>query len=374
MNKKLLAIAVAGALAAPGMALAQASTVQIYGLLKVEYGKASQPNTAANLARHNIDAQNSGAGSNIGFKGEEKLGSGLSTWFQCETEARFTHSTPATTGQGWCNRNTALGLKGGWGNLFFGRWDSPFKQAVGTTRMLNEAGWIGVQHFLAGGTGGGAFEYDFSRRNVHSVNYYTPNFGGFMGRGQYTTTNAAINQLSTTATKGRAVSVSGTYRGGPLVVVAAMAKHDDNQATEAGGAAGDKEDAKMIGASYVFGKLKLGVTLTDLEAEEGATLISAERRNWNVALDWQITGPGKVRFGYTNAGDYKGTGFAGISDTGAKMYQVGYLHKLSKRTEVGATYAKVSNDTNGSFNLNGLSNDVLGDDANVIVFQMYHSF
>ena len=32
MNKKLLAVAVAGALAAPGVALAQASNVQIYGV------------------------------------------------------------------------------------------------------------------------------------------------------------------------------------------------------------------------------------------------------------------------------------------------------------------------------------------------------
>ena len=38
MQKKLLAVAVAGALGAPAFALAQTSTVQIYGTMYVEYG------------------------------------------------------------------------------------------------------------------------------------------------------------------------------------------------------------------------------------------------------------------------------------------------------------------------------------------------
>ena len=37
MNKKLIAVAVAGALGAPGAALAQASTVQIYGTVVLNY-------------------------------------------------------------------------------------------------------------------------------------------------------------------------------------------------------------------------------------------------------------------------------------------------------------------------------------------------
>jgi len=37
MNKKLMAIAVAGALAAPAAALAQSSTVQVYGTVLINY-------------------------------------------------------------------------------------------------------------------------------------------------------------------------------------------------------------------------------------------------------------------------------------------------------------------------------------------------
>ena len=37
MQKKLMAVAVAGALGAPAVALAQSSTVQVFGTLYVEY-------------------------------------------------------------------------------------------------------------------------------------------------------------------------------------------------------------------------------------------------------------------------------------------------------------------------------------------------
>jgi len=57
MNKKLMAVAVAGALAAPALAFAQASTVQIYGKLTYEYGIADQGN-----GRPNVDYADSPGG------------------------------------------------------------------------------------------------------------------------------------------------------------------------------------------------------------------------------------------------------------------------------------------------------------------------
>ena len=120
MNKKLMALAVASALGTPAVALAQgASTVQIYGTAYLEYSAADQG--GGGLADVDIFQT---PGSNIGFKGEEALGGGMSAWFQCESSASFN-----TGGASWCSRNSAIGFKGGWGNLFFGQWDTPFKRA-----------------------------------------------------------------------------------------------------------------------------------------------------------------------------------------------------------------------------------------------------
>ncbi len=83
MNKKVMALAVAGALGAPAVAFAQASNVQIYGTAYIEYGYFKQgSNTNGQL--NNVDALQT-PGSSIGFKGEEALGGGMSAWFQCES-------------------------------------------------------------------------------------------------------------------------------------------------------------------------------------------------------------------------------------------------------------------------------------------------
>src|SRR6476469_8584598 len=94
MQKKLLAVAVAGVLGAPAVAMAQSSTVQIFGTVYAEYSYARQglaPGQAGPLGVNdfqNIDFLQS-PGSEIGFKGEEKLGGGLSAWFQCSATMNY---------------------------------------------------------------------------------------------------------------------------------------------------------------------------------------------------------------------------------------------------------------------------------------------
>ena len=89
MNKKLMAVAVASALAAPAVAMAQStSSVQMYGSIYMEYAFTSPGSTAAGAKPAGVDILQA-PGSNIGFKGEEKLGGGMSAWFQCESSADF---------------------------------------------------------------------------------------------------------------------------------------------------------------------------------------------------------------------------------------------------------------------------------------------
>src|SRR3990167_2283274 len=128
MQKKLMVVAVAGALSAPALALAQASTVQIYGKAVIDYSYIDQSRT-----KPNSDTLSSEGGM-IGFKGTEALGGGLSAWFQCESTA----DTRGDSQSGFCGRNSALGLKGGFGNVYIGRWDTPFKKVA-------NRGYVGVE-------------------------------------------------------------------------------------------------------------------------------------------------------------------------------------------------------------------------------------
>lgn len=336
MNKKLLAVAVAGAFAAPAVALAQNSTVQIYGTINAEYGFAKGTNTATGKT-NNWDGLNSGA-SNLGFKGEEKLGGGMSAFFQCESQLGFVDGSVAGSAGGWCNRNSAIGLKGGFGSFYVGVWDSPTKRAVASTRILGETGWLGVQTLLI--SNGGGFAGSFSTRNANTVNYDSPKFGGFSVSVQ-TTSTAAARTVTTAGLKGRDTSLSLNYAAGPLAVVAAHTVQDDNRSKS--GLNGAKSEVWVLGGTYTFGKAKVGVTYVDAETDT-AIGASTERKSWNLAGTYALSGPGSVWAGYTVAGDAK-TSVGGGANTGAKEWQIGYKHDLSKRTFAAIGYGRVKNDS-----------------------------
>ena len=131
MKKKALALAVAGALGVPALAFAQTSTVQIYGQVRVDYQYLDQGDGLRKLDGFaTYDTY-------IGFRGEEKLGGGLSAWFQCESTLNITGEENFENG--FCTRNSGVGFKGAWGNIFFGNWDLPTRsctvRSIGRSRL-----------------------------------------------------------------------------------------------------------------------------------------------------------------------------------------------------------------------------------------------
>ncbi len=136
MNKKLLAIAVAGALAAPGVALAQASSVTISGFFKaslqqINYsGANTQPAVGAAVASrlgNSSESRLNDQASRIWFRVNEDLGNGLAAIGQIEQ--RFNLSTNASpSGNAWAQVAAAgatfVGLKSKtWGQVTFGMHD-----------------------------------------------------------------------------------------------------------------------------------------------------------------------------------------------------------------------------------------------------------
>jgi predicted porin len=273
MNKKLMTLAVAGAFAAPAAAFAQASNVQIFGTVYLEYAYAKQGNAGGGPAVGNSPAGNLNAGdlvnvdilqspgSEIGIKGEEALGGGTSVWFQCTSTADIRGSSTA----GFCSRNSAIGVKGAFGNAYGGNWDMPMKRSAGAARIVSDTGIWGVGRmlygdsstFLANGT-----PTAFSRRQNNSLFYDTPNFSGFQGYLGVSTTGTSIGQTgAVSGSKPRMWSVAGTYNNGPLYVTLAYEKHSNFSA--GGGAYGGDDKAWHAGIAYQFGPVKVGLLYVD---------------------------------------------------------------------------------------------------------------
>jgi predicted porin len=294
----------------------------------------------------------------------------MAAWYQCESDLRFLSGSTRTSGS-ICDRNSAIGLKGGFGNFYIGTWDSPIKRASGVTRITEETGWTGSQHMTLSSDAGPS---GFSERYTQSINYDTPNMGGFTASLQITSLNATFNQPETSATEGRVMGLGVQFATGPLAIVAALDKRDENRAEFA--TLTSEDQAWLVGVRYRIGPVTLGFTYTDLEADNGVGTVNS-RTAWNIAGEWQL-GAGAIRVGYANADDTDVNGTS-VANTGAVQYQIGYWHNMSKRTKVYAAYAKVDNDSAGTYNLTGLSaggaaNVTPGDSADVVAFGIFHTF
>jgi len=133
MNKKLMALAVAGAFGVPAAAVAQ---VEIYGRANVfadsysATGATTNPTVNDFKSRTRVNDQ----GSRIGVRGREDLGRGLRAVYQIESGVNIDTGTqtssagpsatsgPSGSSTGFlASRDSWVGLEGGWGRVLFGR-------------------------------------------------------------------------------------------------------------------------------------------------------------------------------------------------------------------------------------------------------------
>lgn len=380
MQKKLMVIAVAGALTAPALAFAQASTVQIYGRVTAEYGYADQGS-----GKNKTDILQTPGGSAIGVKGEEKLGGGLSAWFQCESSADIRGENQ----DGFCGRNSAVGFKGGFGNVYIGKWDTPYKKAisVGDNYGAEDTGLLGNAFLTSGSSTGtstvsnaAVSRHVWKRRQNNSINYETPKFNGFSGLAMYSTGNSATAGTNTVVnSKPRVWSLAGIYKNGPVGVAIGYEKH--NQFGVNGTQALD-DKAWVIAGSYNFGKVAVGATYNKQNYDLGAGA-NIDKKAWTIGADWDLQGPHSVGAAYAKA-DTSGTATSAIDATtvsynsaggnGSKLYQIYYGHAFSKRTTAKLAYVKLDNDANSAQVLGGVKASAAGQNQNAFVLLVKHVF
>lgn len=398
MQKKLMAIAVAGALGAPAVALAQASTVQIYGQITYEYGIANQGDGSlggVRTGRPNVDYADTPGGSAIGFRGEEKLGGGMSAWFQCESSA----DVRGIDQEGWCTRNSAVGFKGGFGNIHFGRWDTPMKRALNVgTVGAEETGLLGMSFLPFGGSGGADAtgtgpdspnRQRWKRREVGLTYYESPRFGGFQVLAAFSPGNRAADLAafdSTPNDKPRTISLAGIYQAGPLGIGLAYERHDQFGAYTPVTTFDADDRAWGASISYKFGPVEVGATYLDAKYETGLGL-ERKKRTATVGVDWAIAGPHSIEAQYAWAGDTKGNDTLGVnlggnggvsasgSDTGGDAISIAYRYRFSKRTSIKFGYVTVDNDTNANtYRVGNTASVVAGERSSAFAFHIRHRF
>ena len=116
MNKKLMAVAVAGAFAVPAVAFAQASNVQIAGRAQLSFAnvkaEGATAGSNANIKGRNRVDDNS---SRLIFRGTEDLGGGLKAIFLMEEGVNMDTGDASRGSTGYpASREAYVGLAGSW--------------------------------------------------------------------------------------------------------------------------------------------------------------------------------------------------------------------------------------------------------------------
>jgi predicted porin len=320
MQKKLMALAVAGALTAPA-ALAQ---VQIGGGIHLQYFMNDPDNPSSSSKSDYLTTSEP----EVYLRGEEKLGGGLSVWFQCT-------SSFDVLGQGlgsWCGRNSAIGFRGDFGNFFFGTWDTPHKLVSNLAR-----GWWGGTNTLQGGTltilangsdsNIGNSGSSFFRRHRRSINYHSPDWSGFNLNAAFSSQNEATNLPDSSPLKPRMMSIAGQFRTGPFFAGVGYEKH-----TDFGNVASDDSSINAVVGFTFAGAIRVSAMFMQVEYDPGSGVGKTEHDGMAFYLDWTLGGPHKlyVQYALRNETEFAG---AEIPDSAADVLGVAYGYSFSKRTQ-----------------------------------------
>lgn len=348
MKKKLIAAAVVSAFAAP-VAFAQtpAANVTIYGTLQSEFISVSGDGEGApDFERRNrIGTPGSFF---IGFRGQERVGGGMSVIWQVEQNVGGGDGTG--TANTWGSRNTFVGLAGGFGQIMLGHHDSPMKRVLGVNNVMNMGltGPNGMEPVLTNNGNANRFSW----RITDSLTYISPSMSGFRVEAQYqaneskTATNVGVQQNAYN------YGVALRYDGGPFRAGLAYAKNNDIRG------AGLDDNAILVSGSWTSGPFLVHAAYSRLEYDAPVGN-DTTRDNFLVGAQYSL-GMHRFRAQYQNAGDTKGAtqGVIGTlavagGDTGAQVYGLSYGYALSKRSEVYALFSYIDNDRRGLVNHSG---------------------
>lgn len=330
MNKKLMALAVAGACVAPTAMAQTANPVTLYGrvYVNIQSVEAKGGPAASNVGNK---MQVSDDSSLLGVRGTEDIGGGNKVFFQLETA--FKPDSNAAVSNTFAQRNSGIGLQGGWGSLLAGRWDMPYKVATYGADMFGDLNLGGITAALHD-----RGNFDVRAQNV--VQYWTPKLAGFTAKFAGT-----ANEGKTASLNPRQLGANLVYAKGPFALSYGYEEHKDVSETNR------KETGNEVVGEFKVGPVKVSGVYEEIKKDG-----RSKQKNYLASLVWTA---GKHQLGYqfSNSKD----GGLNVPDTtqpDCDVNAVGYFYNWSKRSQFVATYVKVDNNATGTCKFG--SNDVGG--------------
>ena len=419
MQRKLLAIAVAGAFALPAVAFAQV-TISGIARLSVDSLRLSDGGTAGSgLSKW----QGSSHSSNIKFQSREDLGGGLTAWGVIESgfgDARTSGQSALFNG-----RNSGAGFDSkDLGTIMVGMWDSPYKQVDGvwnigtpgglswgpagsivgsadTTGGLPNTNCQGVDGVIAAAAStsvalatacasvpGSATA--FQRRLSNTVQWWSPVWNGVQVLVGTQLNEEKANDVGTINKAAPALWSFGLrWTDKNAAVVVGHERHKNfnlgnGTATSAGSGdasekRGSSDTGTKIAGSYNFGVAQAALVLENLSWELGTVAAPTNMKQRNLSFNLAVpVGTSAIRAAASRSHN---SGSGATADSDASLWNLSYETNLSKRTLAYAALIKLTNATGALRNFggqyvgsNGVGGHLAGQDARIVAIGMNHSF
>nr|WP_296748271.1 porin [Thioalkalivibrio sp.] len=337
MKQKRIVIALLAA--SMVMPLAAAAEWTVYGRAHLS---ADFLDDGADYSEFNISSNSS----RLGFKGEREFRQNLTGMFQIEQEIFFDDA-----GTEFATRDTFAGLKGDWGMLRVGKFDTPFKRARGPANFFGDQ--LGDLRNVARTRTYGRFDERF--RN--SLHYRSPSLSGFVWDIQYSPERTDRTTTEGSDTDG--VSTSIGFRQGGLNLAVAYEKQFDGA---------EDPDGFRLAASYrVIPALNVGALYQVTESTAGD-----EGTVFGIGGQYRINPEMFLNAHYFMLdGD--------LNETDASLFAIGLEYRVDSALRFYGNIGAVSNDDNAALTPWGAGRSATpggaaGETAKGISFGMRYDF
>ncbi len=379
MNKKLIAVAVAGVFAAPA-AFAQ-SSVTISGALvmSVNQLKYTSPSTTRKTTSEGILNDES---SSIIFNVREDLGGGMTALVLADFKINPDSGAVNLGGASWIGLSTKDAGRFTMGRHNFHFFKTPW-DGYRLSAPLRIHPMVIVDYAGAGGVAIGV------SRTPNSLQWSSPKWGGFAmdvgysfnagvpgagGTGGSTTTPSTgegdTPVANTVSRKGQVWTFNPTFSDKNWSVGYSYWRGKIDAATGALNNADQRSDHLYGHYAFPGTGFKLGAQWNKARLNTAVTGVTvSERTAWSIPVLY-TTGQHNFVAHYSRAHDDKATPLA---QDGARMWAATYAYALSKRTMVSINYGQIKNEAAGAYTLFAIP-VVAGEDPSLISFGMRHNF
>jgi predicted porin len=389
MKKSLIALAVAGAFAAP----AAMAEVTISGAINLGIAMIDSDDGRAAIG----GAEVAGSGqnrtslasnySNVNISSSDDIGNGNRIVLNLQIDAGAINNTNSFN-----NRNSYLGIEGGWGSFKMGtnenvyeRWmyeSDPLDGAMGiggNIQMLGNHGFQGGGWFDVGNGQNGPDNGSFWRRTHHTIWYNSP----VIARGITFEVDYTLNAFKSATTDPQVLSMGVQWKpeGSPFFLNAAYESHTDMGVVANGTAtaptvifANADATGMQFGGGITLGSMLITARYEQLEWEDTAGTGTLERDHIWAGLKWSLpSGYVGAEFGMAMEADLLG---AEVPDSAATMIGLGYFHNLSKQSQMYVVGTMISNDDNANYGIGAGTGSTggLGSDHTGITVGIKHVF